>query len=153
MFDLEQAISEWRKQMLNAGIQTPVPLEELEIHLREEIERQVQSGFSEANAFESATWKIGQAWVLKNEFKKVERYLTKRRLMVGVGIFVLLFGITMILPALGKHKQRNQAALSAGATFFDVKWASDETYGLLLGTTFFAAGVASAFYGLKKREG
>jgi hypothetical protein len=37
MFDLEQTISEWRRQMLSAGIKTPVPLEELEIHLREDV--------------------------------------------------------------------------------------------------------------------
>jgi len=37
MFSLEKSISEWRRQMLAAGIKTPVPLEELEIHLREEI--------------------------------------------------------------------------------------------------------------------
>ncbi len=30
MFDLENAIADWRRQMLAAGIQTPVPLEELE---------------------------------------------------------------------------------------------------------------------------
>lgn len=35
MFDLEQSIAEWRRQMLAAGIKTPVPLEDLEIHLRE----------------------------------------------------------------------------------------------------------------------
>jgi hypothetical protein len=39
MFELEQAITGWRRQMLAAGIKTPVPLEELEIHLRDEIER------------------------------------------------------------------------------------------------------------------
>jgi hypothetical protein len=44
MFNLEQSIIEWRKQMLAAGIKTPVPLDELEIHLREEIERQMASG-------------------------------------------------------------------------------------------------------------
>ena len=38
MFDLEQAIAEWRKQMLAAGIKAPVPLDELESHLREEVE-------------------------------------------------------------------------------------------------------------------
>ena len=37
MFGLEQAIADWRQQMLAAGIKTPVPLEELEIHLREDI--------------------------------------------------------------------------------------------------------------------
>jgi hypothetical protein len=41
MFDLEKSIAEWRTQMLAAGIKTPVPMEELEIHLREEIEQQM----------------------------------------------------------------------------------------------------------------
>jgi hypothetical protein len=44
MFNLEQAIADWRKQMLAAGIKTPVPLEELESHLRDEIEWQMKSG-------------------------------------------------------------------------------------------------------------
>ena len=43
MFDLEQSIADLRRQMLAAGIKTPVPLEELEIHLREEIEQQSKS--------------------------------------------------------------------------------------------------------------
>ena len=41
MFDLEQSIRNWRKQMLAAGIKSPVPLDELEIHLRDEIERRL----------------------------------------------------------------------------------------------------------------
>jgi hypothetical protein len=44
MFDLDQAISNWRTHMLVAGIKTPMPLDELENHLREEIEQQMQSG-------------------------------------------------------------------------------------------------------------
>jgi len=58
--------------MLAAGIKTPVPLEELEIHLREEIERQTKSGLSETEAFTTALQKIGQAQMVQNEFKKVE---------------------------------------------------------------------------------
>jgi hypothetical protein len=72
MFKLEQTIAEWRQQMLAAGIQTPVPLEELEIHLREEIERQLKSGLSEQEIFNSAIQKIGPAHMIQNEFKKVE---------------------------------------------------------------------------------
>jgi hypothetical protein len=152
MFDLEKSITDWRKQMLATGIKTPVPLEELEIHLREEIERQIKSGLNEQKAFEISVQQIGQPKVLNCEFKKSERNIMKRRLIIGVGIFILFFGITMILPALGKHKQRNQAALSAGVKFSDVKWASDETYGLALGTAFFVAGASAAFYGFKKRK-
>jgi len=40
MFDIEQSFTEWRKQMLAAGIKTPVPLVELEIHLREDVEKE-----------------------------------------------------------------------------------------------------------------
>src|SRR5665213_686696 len=71
MFDLEKSIAEWRKQMLAAGIKTPVPLEELEIHLREEIEQQMKFGLSAQTAFSIAVEKIGQGNMLKTEFKKV----------------------------------------------------------------------------------
>lgn len=57
--------------MLAAGIKTPVPLEELEIHLLEEIERQTKSGSNAAEAFEAGVLKIGQGRVLQNEFSKV----------------------------------------------------------------------------------
>ena len=70
MFNLEQSIAEWRRQMLAAGIKTPVPLEELEIHLREEIERQMKSGSNEMEAFKTAVQKIGQAHMIQNEFEK-----------------------------------------------------------------------------------
>jgi hypothetical protein len=70
MFDLEKSIAEWRRQMLAAGIQSPVPLEELELHLREEIERQFKSGLHEAKAFHLAIQKIGRPDSLRREFKK-----------------------------------------------------------------------------------
>src|SRR5476651_655166 len=71
MFDLEQSIAEWRTQMLAAGIKTPVPLEELEIHLREEIERQMKSGTNPQQAFENSVQQMGHADELKGEFKKI----------------------------------------------------------------------------------
>jgi predicted membrane channel-forming protein YqfA (hemolysin III family) len=98
MFDLNQAIAEWRKQMLAAGIQTPVPLEELEIHLREEIERQMKSGLSEPQAFEISTRRIGQPQVLQREFKKDERIIMKK-----LGIFAGLIGAVIILRILTEH--------------------------------------------------
>lgn len=72
MFNLEQSITEWRQKMLAAGISTPVPLEELENHLREEVERQIKSGLSEPDAFNSAVQQIGRARTLKDEFAKVD---------------------------------------------------------------------------------
>lgn len=78
MFDFEQSITEWRRQMLNAGIQSPVPLDELENHLREEMERQVKSGLSEPIAFEVSIRRIGQPQSLRYEFKKIEGNMMKR---------------------------------------------------------------------------
>lgn len=71
MFDLEQAIVDWRQRMLAAGITTPVPLEELEIHLRDEIEEQAQLGLGDEEAFNAAVHKMGEARPIQNEFKKV----------------------------------------------------------------------------------
>ena len=83
MFDLEQAIADWRRQMLAAGIKTPVPLEELESHLRDEIERQMKSGLNEQNAFEISVQQIGQANSLKMEFTKIgeAKHTWERKLM------------------------------------------------------------------------
>jgi hypothetical protein len=70
MFDLEQSIAEWRKQMLAAGIKSPVPLEELEAHLREEVEQQLRNGISVQAAFNAAVGRLGRADVLRKEFKQ-----------------------------------------------------------------------------------
>ena len=71
MFHLEKQISEWRQQMLAAGIESPVPMEELESHLREEIERQMKLGLSEVEAFKTGVQKIGLGYILQKEFNKV----------------------------------------------------------------------------------
>jgi len=83
MFDLKQSIAEWRRQMLAAGIKTPVPLEELESHLRDEIERQTKSGRSEAEAFKSAVQTIGPAHTVQKEFEKVEGTEEERKWKEG----------------------------------------------------------------------
>jgi hypothetical protein len=70
MFDLEQSIQDWRQQMLGAGIKTPVPLVELESHLREEVDQQMRAGCSAQAAFETAVQRIGRASALKVEFEK-----------------------------------------------------------------------------------
>lgn len=96
MFDLEKQISEWRKQILAAGIKTPVPLEELENHLREEIERQMKSGQNSQNAFEHAAQMVGDARQLENEFAKIEMQTWNYRLAWTA--WALLF-ISFLLPA------------------------------------------------------
>jgi hypothetical protein len=75
MFNLEQSIAEWRQRMLAAGIKSPVPLEELESHLREEIERQTKAGMDEQQAFQTTIPQIGQAKELKTEFARGRRLM------------------------------------------------------------------------------
>jgi hypothetical protein len=71
MFDVERAITEWRRQMLAAGVKTPAPLEELENHLREEIELQIKTSLDDQEAFNLAVRKIGHGRALKLEFRKI----------------------------------------------------------------------------------
>jgi hypothetical protein len=83
MFLLEPAIAEWRQQMLAAGIASPVPLEELEAHLREEIERQMESGMEGQAAFRVAVERMGQSGLLKKEFKRAGTMGSLRRELAG----------------------------------------------------------------------
>jgi hypothetical protein len=93
MFNLEQSIADWRRQMLAAGIQTPVPLEELEIHLREEIGVQLKSGKAAQQAFEHAVPKIGTPHQLKGEFQKANPLTIDRIISIAVGIPAALVGL------------------------------------------------------------
>jgi hypothetical protein len=74
MFSLEQSITAWRKQMLAGGIKAPVPLDELEGHLREEVDRRVREGIQTQLAFEEAVLKMGAAGELKAEFSRGWRW-------------------------------------------------------------------------------
>ena len=108
MFNREQSIADWRKQMLAAGISTPVPLEELEIHLREEIERQMKLGLDEQKGFEVSISRIGEAASIRREFIKIRT--TRRDIMRIISMLVALFGTVfggaMILPVLGLWRDR-----------------------------------------------
>ncbi len=66
MFDLERAIEEWRREMTSGGINSSAVLDELESHLRDDIERQVRAGL--LPAFDAVVRRIGQAAELKAEF-------------------------------------------------------------------------------------
>ena len=119
MFNLEEKIAEWRQQMLAAGIQAPVPLEELEIHLREEIERQTKSGWNARRAFESAVLKTGQGGLLKEEFQKVRPLKLNRIVSVVVGIATCVVGCfgawTLAVQSRGLGQLPNEAARLMGA--------------------------------------
>ena len=135
MPDLEKSIAEWRRQMLAAGIKSPVPLEELEIHLREEIEQLMKSGLSGQDAFEIAIRQIGQPKRLNNEFEKSERKYMKRTAIILLGVFDVLFGPAVFLPALAKY---NREGVSD----------SDVVVSMMMGIIFTLVGVGMTVYGL-----
>ncbi len=114
MFDLEKSIADWRRQMLTAGIKAPAPLDELELHLREEIERQMKNGLTETRAFVFATQQMGEAGMLKNEFQKDRARTWNRPLAWAAwGTFVISF----LLPAYEGGFGWQCALLSAEAEF------------------------------------
>ncbi|HEY4416070.1 MAG TPA: hypothetical protein VGO57_10285 [Verrucomicrobiae bacterium] len=138
MFHLESAVAEWRNQMLAAGVQSPVPLEELEAHLREEVEQQVKLGLGEQSAFEITTSHLGQPHLLKREFKKIERNNMKLVLIL-IGIFGILTGPAIILPALAQH--RNLGI-----------WNNNIIWPIIIGAIITLAGVGTAVLGFKKQK-
>jgi hypothetical protein len=94
MFNLDHAISEWRRQMIAGGIKTPVPLNELESHLREDVEQQMRTGATAEQAFREAAQRVGAAENLRREFAKVRRpaarfnHNTVRALSLAAAAFV-----------------------------------------------------------------
>jgi hypothetical protein len=73
MFDLEKAVANWRQQMMDAGVKSGEVLNELESHLRDDVEQEMRRGLSPQQAFEVAAERMGRAHQLKGEFAKVSR--------------------------------------------------------------------------------
>ena len=124
--------------MLAAGIKFPVPLEELESHLREEIEQQVRSGLSEQTAFKISIQRFGQPRVLKNEFKKSERTFMKPTLVILIGIFGVLVGAAMIMPAAHLYNEQGMV--------------HNAVIGFAWGIPIALLGAGMTVYGFKKRK-
>jgi len=137
MFNLETSITEWRRQMLAAGIKTPVPLDELENHLREEIERQMRSGADDERAFEAAAQKIGSASALKSEFKKVDAARKERTLgmeknlvFVAANLTALTICGSLLSKPRGLTFGQQMSCLAAITTFTLLLWAGRLGYRL-----------------------
>ena len=68
----------------------------------------------------------------------------KRKLTIFVGIFILLMGTAMILPALGNNQHRNEAAWQPG-NYFEIGWARNGVVGM-------ASGIPPAIGGIGTRS-
>jgi hypothetical protein len=113
MFDLEKSIIAWHRQMLAAGIKASA-LHELEIHLREEMEKQQQTGLDEAAAFEAAIQNIGKPAALTDEFKKLGRRTLTTDRVLGLLWFIYCAGSFYTLSG-GLF---NTASLTKPAVYF-----------------------------------
>ena len=91
VFNLDRAIAEWRRRIRASGIAAHA-LDELESHLREDVERQTKSGIDSKHAFENAAQHIGSANAIAAEFKKVPAAALKREQQV-MRIYCLVFPI------------------------------------------------------------
>jgi hypothetical protein len=134
MPDLEQLISNWRSQMLASGIESPVPLDELESHLRDEIERQIHSGASPQLAFENSVRLLGPLGGLKREFKKSCASMSKHLLRMGA---IGLIG-TIILNFSGIYVFHRDSSV-----FFSDAWWSAWLPCYLVWTTFTVIGLVN----------
>jgi hypothetical protein len=93
MFNLDHSISVWRQKMTAGGIKNPAVLDELESHLREDVERQVRAGMEAEKAFVAAVQKIGPANALKKEFKKSAGANVIEKMMIALAVLFVAFGI------------------------------------------------------------
>ena len=138
MFNLQEKISDWRQQMLAAGIEYPVPLEEMELHLYEDIRQQVQSGRNEREAFEISVQNLGQPKQIKSEFAKTER-LPMKTVKIVSGIVGLLVGLAFVMPAVAQCQ--HEGAMN-----------NQEVVLYTLGMALCAGGVFLAIFGFKRRK-
>jgi hypothetical protein len=72
MFNVDQAIANWRRRMASGGVKNPALLDELESHLRGDMRVLVAAGTPESQAFQLAVSRLGQAGPLRAEFHKLE---------------------------------------------------------------------------------
>ena len=59
MFSLDQAIAEWRRDLAAGGIKSPELLDEMESHLRDDVEHQIRSGTTAGEAWLAAIGRLG----------------------------------------------------------------------------------------------
>ncbi len=128
MSNLERAIAEWRRQMAASGVKTSESLNELEAHLRDDVEHSIRSGRSAEQAFEGAVQRLGSTEAIRKEFSKCERarcrYFVHRGLVIGIGVFLLgeAFCYFAMIPAALAASQ----AYSQWLGFSAIRWKPDE---------------------------
>src|SRR5690349_11105620 len=98
MHNLEEKIAEWRRQMAASGIKSQGVLDELESHLREDVERRARHGVSLETCFKAAVEAIGQTALLKTEFAKLGGFHEARQgKLIGIALCVLAAAFSLLM--------------------------------------------------------
>ena len=101
MFDLEAAVSQWRRQVESKWTGDQSALAELEDHLREEIAALAQSGHADEEAWREATSRLGDPVAIGHEFSKIDRLPGLDRiafvLILGAGVLALACAAMMLV--------------------------------------------------------
>src|SRR5258705_2987754 len=101
MHNLEKSIAEWRKTMMAAPAVSHETLDELENHLRENVEQLVRSGMTEPEAFEHAVAQLGGARMIGSEFRKLgQSTWLPGKLVIGFGLMSALAMMIFVIAQL-----------------------------------------------------
>ena len=101
MHNLEKSITEWRKTMMAAPAVSHETLDELENHLRENVEQLVRSGMTEPDAFEHAVAQLGGARMIGSEFRKLDQSTwLPVKLVIGFGLMSVLAMMIFVIAQL-----------------------------------------------------
>lgn len=125
MFDLENAISEWRQGMVAAGVKAGEILNELESHFRDDLARQVKAGASTEEAFKIAARRIGESGALATEFEKsaLAKEVQERKMKLVCIVFVAviyLLPFVLSIPKPWREFDADQRWLGIAAIAFTV---------------------------------
>ena len=92
MSDIERQIEQWRKRLRASDALNDSDIEELEGHLREEVERLRRSGLSYAESFLVARYRLGETETLEVEYAKIHpsRRSLLRLSWMAVGVLIYL---------------------------------------------------------------
>jgi hypothetical protein len=99
MFDLNEQISKWRSTLSQSQTCHQTDIDELESHLREEIENLMASKLSEQEAFWVASHRLGDTNALAGEFAKINRNTVLGNRLSWMGVGVLLYLVLTYLAA------------------------------------------------------
>jgi hypothetical protein len=115
MHNLEKSIAEWRKTMMAAPAVSHETLDELENHLRENVEQLIRSGMTEPEAFEHAVAQLGGARMIASEFRKLDQSTwLPVKLVIGFG---LMLAVAMMIFAIAQLDAGRMNFLLAGHVF------------------------------------